>query len=65
MTTQRMMPGQVPYTAAELRRLYTALGDAADVDPGEQAEPPAWPGVDYDTDLLPSSWPGRRGEQAE
>ena len=39
MTTQRMMPGQVPYTADELRRLYAALGDAADADPGEQAEP--------------------------
>jgi hypothetical protein len=38
MTTPRMMPGQEPYNADELRRLYAALGAAADADPGEQAE---------------------------
>ena len=24
---------------------------------------PAWPGVDYDAALLPSNWPGRRGDR--
>lgn len=35
----RMMPGQDPYTTAELARLYRTVGAAADDDPGEDAEP--------------------------
>lgn len=34
----RMMPGQEPYTQEELDRLYAAVADAADGDPGEEGE---------------------------
>ena len=43
-------------TAAEIEKLRA---DVQSEDPDE----PAWPGLDYDTDLLPSSWPGRRGDR--
>lgn len=34
----RMAPGQEPYTCAELARLYGAVADAAEDDPGELGE---------------------------
>lgn len=34
----RMMPGQDPYTEAELEQLYELVADAADGDPGEAGE---------------------------
>jgi hypothetical protein len=35
----KMMPGQTPYTDAERAALYGLVRDAAEGDPGEQAEP--------------------------
>lgn len=34
----RMMPGQTPYTEAELETVYQLVSDAADDDPGEVNE---------------------------
>lgn len=34
----RMLPGQVPYTPAELRRLARWIDEACASDPGEQGE---------------------------
>ena len=36
----KMMPGQEPYTPAELTTLYGLVADAAAGDPGEANEPP-------------------------
>ena len=41
MTTPRMMPGQEPYTPAELDTLHSLIHDAAEGDPGETNEPPS------------------------
>ena len=35
----KMMPGQEPYTDAELLAVYALVADAAKGDPGERAEP--------------------------
>lgn len=39
LAVQTMMPGQKPYTQAELKALYALVADAAAGDPGEQDEP--------------------------
>ena len=38
--TPRMMPGQEPYTPAELDTLHALVHDGAAGDPGETSEPP-------------------------
>jgi len=40
MTGPAMMPGQQPYTPAELDQLRAVLTAAAEADPGEANEPP-------------------------
>lgn len=39
-TRPTMMPGQEPYSPADLDRLYAAVSDAGEGDPGEGAEHP-------------------------
>lgn len=39
LSSVTMMPGQAPYSEAELHDLYIAVGEAADSDPGEAGEP--------------------------
>jgi len=34
----KMLPGQSPYTEAELELLYSLISDAAEGDPGEDGE---------------------------
>lgn len=38
MSAPRMLPGQTPYTEAELAKLHKLVGEAADGDPGERDE---------------------------
>jgi len=38
MNKPKMMPGQEPYSAEELKKLHQLVSDAADDDPGEENE---------------------------